>query len=87
MGATRTDRKREGWRLNERSQYEVIMTMKVGLGVHVGCAVEEKTVHDERVNGMDQNTGNLQDGHVISEQIMVRTCFGWVEQSLRLRLK
>lgn len=39
--------------------------MKVAMGVPGGCAMQEKTVHDERVNGMNQSTSKLQDGDVI----------------------
>ena len=52
LGTTRTDRRR-GKKDKRSSQYEVIMTMKLGMGVLGGCAMQEKTVHDQRVNGMD----------------------------------
>jgi len=73
--------------VKESLQYEVIMTMKEVMGVRGGCAMQDKTVHDERVNGMDQSASNLQDGDVIRERIMDRTCFERMEQSLGLRLK
>ena len=43
------------------------------MGVLGGCAMRDKTVHDEGVNGMDQSTNKLQDGDVIRKKIKIRT--------------
>jgi len=51
------------------------MTMKVGMGVLGGCAMQEKTVHDERMNGMGESTNKLQDRDVIRKRIKIRTCY------------
>lgn len=34
--------------VKESLQYEVIMTMEEEMGVRGGCAIEDKTVHDEK---------------------------------------